>query len=144
MSGYILLAVRIGIAVALYAFLGWAIFTLWKTLNSQARAAAKTSFPRLALVPVGASLTSRYDISAHDAIIGRDPTCSLCLDDITISGQHARVYFEMKQWWLQDLASTNGTYLNDELVTDPVVLAEGDRLRFGKVDFQVSMIKPTP
>jgi pSer/pThr/pTyr-binding forkhead associated (FHA) protein len=62
------------------------------------------------------------------------------LEEKTISARHARLYYEMAQWWAEDLHSTNGTFLNDELIASPMVLTSGDHLRCGEAIFEISII----
>lgn len=50
-------------------------------------------------------------------IIGRDESSDLCIDDTRVSREHARVYFEDDHWWIRDLASRNGTFINGESIT---------------------------
>jgi hypothetical protein len=65
--------------------------------------------------------------------VGRSPGCSISLpDDTFVSQVHARVFHRGGEWWLEDLGSTNGTYLNDERVRSAVVVRSGDRLQFGQ------------
>jgi pSer/pThr/pTyr-binding forkhead associated (FHA) protein len=74
-------------------------------------------------------------------ILGRDAACDYPIDDQTISSKHAQLSFHHQQWWLEDLRSTNGTYLNDETVTSPVVVTNGDRLRLGHLGVKVEIGK---
>ncbi|RYD04591.1 hypothetical protein N752_14555 [Desulforamulus aquiferis] len=52
------------------------------------------------------------------------------------SQDHARIIFRQGQYWLEDLGSLNKTYLNDLVVKRPTVLANGDRIRIGEVNFR--------
>jgi pSer/pThr/pTyr-binding forkhead associated (FHA) protein len=47
------------------------------------------------------------------------------------------VLFRQKQWWVEDLESTNGTYLNQVQVTTSTILTDGDKLTLGKVDITI-------
>ena len=64
-------------------------------------------------------------------LLGRNPECTLVLDDEYASGRHARVYADGGGWFVEDLGSTNGTYLAGERLTGPRPLAEGAQLRIG-------------
>ena len=61
------------------------------------------------------------------------------MDDQTVSSQHARLAYRKQQWWLEDLASTNGTFLNGEAVTTPVVITHGDELRLGHLGVRIEI-----
>lgn len=69
-------------------------------------------------------------------VIGRDRKVSLCIQDKRLSRRHAVIqYIQGQGFYLSDLNSTNGTYLNSEPVRRPVLLREGDRIRLGSLAF---------
>ena len=63
--------------------------------------------------------------------IGRAPGCHIVIDDTFVSQLHARVFHIDGVAMVEDLASTNGTAVNDLLVATAVPLKKGDRLRVG-------------
>jgi len=67
-----------------------------------------------------------------EVTIGRDPSCGCRLDDDNVSNYHARLKYHHTQWWLEDLGSTNGTLINDQPVTTPIVIVSGDEVACGK------------
>ena len=76
---------------------------------------------------------SRYDVSGG-ATLGRGDV-EIVLEDPFASSQHARITPQGGTLVLEDLGSTNGTYLNEELVTGPQPLHPGDRVRIGDSRF---------
>jgi len=139
LSTTFLLALRLLMAAALYTFLGWAFLTLWRDLKHQAGSAAKQRVPALQLTMQGqngASDTQRF--TTPEVTLGRHPSCEWMIGDETISARHARLAFHHDQWWLEDLGSRNGTFLNGEVLSDPVVLAENDQVRCGQVGFTIA------
>lgn len=64
-------------------------------------------------------------------LLGRNPECSLVLDDDFASGRHARIFEENGQWYVEDLGSTNGTYLGGQRLTIPMEVREGSRVKIG-------------
>lgn len=72
----------------------------------------------------------------RDIILGRDGSSSIVIKDTFASNQHARIFVRQGQYWLEDIESTNGTFVNEAQVKQPVVLADGDRIRVGSVTFQ--------
>lgn len=63
--------------------------------------------------------------------IGRDPSrADIVLDDETVSGAHAVIQFEQGQFYIYDLASLNGTYVNERRVQKQLLM-DGDAIRFG-------------
>jgi len=69
--------------------------------------------------------------------IGRAATCDVAVNDSYVSNQHARIYLRDGSWWLEDLRSTNGTYLNRTRVTVPTPISPGDEIRIGKVTLEL-------
>jgi len=63
--------------------------------------------------------------------IGRAPGCQLVIEDTYVSQVHARVYGREGNYVVEDLGSTNGTYLNRKKVAGPMTMQRGDRLQFG-------------
>jgi len=69
--------------------------------------------------------------------IGRAEACQIRLDDTYISSFHARIFRREDEWFVEDLGSTNGTYLNQHRVTSPAAMRAGDRLKVGKVTMEL-------
>lgn len=65
-------------------------------------------------------------------LIGRNPECSLVLDDEFASGRHARIIRAEDGWYVEDLGSTNGTFLGQYRVGDPVPVETGTAIRIGR------------
>jgi pSer/pThr/pTyr-binding forkhead associated (FHA) protein len=63
--------------------------------------------------------------------VGRAPECELRLDDTYASSQHARIFGKNGSWYVEDLGSTNGTYVNEQKLAAPAMLQPGDRIRVG-------------
>lgn len=139
MSAVVLLAVRIILAILLYAFLGLIVYTQLRDLKQQSALLAARQPPPLGLCVVGDECTPARFFTRPAIILGREEACDFQLDDPTVSSQHARLSFRQQQWWLEDLASTNGTYLNGEAVSAPVVITHGDELRLGHKALRVEM-----
>ncbi len=71
-----------------------------------------------------------------ELVVGRSHRCDIVLDDPGVSRRHARLVFRDGSWVLQDLASTNGTMVNDVRV-GRCQLRPGDRLRLGTACLRV-------
>ncbi|HIZ98043.1 MAG TPA: FHA domain-containing protein [Candidatus Janibacter merdipullorum] len=65
-------------------------------------------------------------------LIGRNPECALVLDDEFASGRHARIIRGQDGWYVEDLGSTNGTFLGQYRVGDPVPVETGTSIRIGR------------
>ena len=59
----------------------------------------------------------------------------MTIPDSSVSHRHARIYHSDGEWYVEDLGSTNGTYLNEELLGGPRPLHPGDRVRIGDSEF---------
>jgi len=64
--------------------------------------------------------------------IGRSESCHVRVDDTYVSQVHAKLYAKNGAWYVEDLGSTNGTYLNDRRVGSPAEVHAGDVIRVGK------------
>lgn len=69
--------------------------------------------------------------------IGRAPNSTLVVDDDYCSVQHARLYREGDEWWIEDLGSTNGTYFDDSRLYEPARVPPGTRIRLGSTELEV-------
>ncbi len=65
--------------------------------------------------------------------IGRRATNAIILDDDFVSTEHALLAWREGYWWLSDVASSNGTYLNGQRITQPTQLNYGDQVGIGQV-----------
>jgi pSer/pThr/pTyr-binding forkhead associated (FHA) protein len=68
----------------------------------------------------------------EELTIGRAEKCHVVVDDTYVSQVHARFYANGDSYFIEDLGSTNGTYLNRRRITDPEELSRGDRVKIGK------------
>ena len=65
-------------------------------------------------------------------MIGRADKCHIVLDDTYVSQMHARIFQRDGSVMVEDLGSTNGTYLNRRRITGPTELQRGDKVKIGK------------
>ena len=78
----------------------------------------------------------RIDVD-RAVVIGRSPDCDLSISDTYLSSRHARVANDSGDLSIEDLGSTNGTYVNQELVDGRVHLERGDIVQVGGILFEV-------
>jgi pSer/pThr/pTyr-binding forkhead associated (FHA) protein len=135
MSGIVFLSLRILLALALFAFLGYVLWTLWRDLKRQDEILASRRLPPL---QVALADGSQRRFTTPEVVIGRDPACEIALEDPTVSNRHARLSYHHAQWWLEDLQSTNGTSLNGQAVSSPQVVTAGDVVRCGQVELRLA------
>ena len=139
MFGSLLLILRMLVAIILYGFIGWALWTLWRDLKQESRGSRIPKIPVLKLSLEMNEHTEVVSFSSAVISIGRDPSNDCHLEDATISAHHARLSYHHKQWWIEDLDSTNGTFLNQESVRESQVVVSGDQLRCGRLILQVEI-----
>jgi FHA domain len=77
---------------------------------------------------------AEYDL-AHGAVLGRGQAADIRLEDPFASSRHARIERQGDLLVIEDLGSTNGTYLNGDLLDGPQPLHPGDRIRIGDNEF---------
>lgn len=144
MSGEIVLILRLLAALALYAFLAWALYALWQDARKEGRALASRRAPGVCLTVArpGAETEQRYFFQS-EITLGRDPACDLFLQDDAVSTRHAQLSYHHNQWWLQDLSSTNGTMLNRTMVVMPTVVTSGDEIQCGSARLYVTLSPDT-
>lgn len=76
-----------------------------------------------------------YDL-VGEVVLGRGEDADILLDDPFASSRHAVIYEQGDVSVIEDLASTNGTYMNEELLQSPRPLHTGDRVRIGDSEFE--------
>lgn len=73
--------------------------------------------------------------------IGRSPACEIVIDDKRISRTHAKVRVDGHRVVLEDLGSTNGTWVNGLRIAEPVTLGHGDEIRFQRHKFILALLQ---
>ena len=97
----------------------------------------KQGGPVLRLV-APAELKGRAFPLGEEVTLGRAAGCQVTIDDTYASQLHARVFLRDGQVYVEDLGSTNGTYLNRRKVTGPMVVKRGDKLQIGNTVLELS------
>lgn len=73
-----------------------------------------------------------FMLEGDQITIGRDPTNSITINDAEISRRHARLTYQGGKYVLEDLGSTNGTFVNGQRLAGPRVLKSGEVVSFGE------------
>jgi pSer/pThr/pTyr-binding forkhead associated (FHA) protein len=121
--------------------------TIRKTRSERRRERVAARAPRaepkrkqlyLRIVEPSAHEGQTFDLD-DELTIGRSPGCGVPTpDDIYASTVHARLYRQKEQLWVEDLGSTNGTYVNSEKISQARRLGKGDVLQAGSTVFEVT------
>jgi pSer/pThr/pTyr-binding forkhead associated (FHA) protein len=101
-----------------------------KPKPSPVRSARST--PHQLLVTAGALAGTTLGLTDQQITIGRSDDATLVLSDDYASTRHARLFPQDGQWLVEDLGSTNGTYLDRQKVTRPTPVPVGVPIRIGK------------
>jgi pSer/pThr/pTyr-binding forkhead associated (FHA) protein len=88
--------------------------------------------PRYLIVTGGALSGMTIDLTDQQITMGRANDATLVLNDDYASSRHARIFPQDGQWLVEDLGSTNGTYLDRQKVTRPMPVPVGVPVRIGK------------
>ena len=88
--------------------------------------------PTHVLVTDGANAGERAELDAAPILIGRGSDAAIRLDDDYVSTRHARIAASGDQWFIEDLGSTNGTYVGSARITQPTTITLGVQVRIGK------------
>ena len=106
-----------------------------RSLKSVLRRPRKGSIGKLArylIVTQGPLAGARITLGDQPILLGRADDSTLVLNDDYASGHHARVLPRGEDWYLEDLGSTNGTFLDHDRVTTAVKVPLGTPIRVGK------------
>ena len=74
---------------------------------------------------------------AASMLVGRAPECDIRVSDTYASQQHARLFGRGGGWYVEDLGSTNGTFVNDQRLAAPAMVQPGDRIRVGTTTMEL-------
>jgi Inner membrane component of T3SS, cytoplasmic domain len=88
--------------------------------------------PTHVVVTEGSNVGSRAELDQAPILIGRGNDAGIRLDDDYVSTRHARIAASGDQWFVEDLGSTNGTYIGTVRITQPTTITLGTQVRIGK------------
>ena len=150
MSDSILTVLKFCLLALLYLFLMRVVWIVARELRGSASTAAAAAVPLPAPPPSGAGRVSKrrewrlvvvapetergrsYPVEG-DVTIGRGGGCAVPLTfDTFVSQVHARVTERDGSLWIEDIGSTNGTYVNGQRIAAPTKIGKGDRVQVGE------------
>jgi hypothetical protein len=128
---------KFGFLVILYLFLVWVAWSSMRDLRRGRGGVVESDrhapSDATGMYDAAAGLGGAYDLM-HGATLGRG-NVEIHLEDPFASTEHARISREGQVFVIEDLGSTNGTYLNDHPLDGPQPLRDGDRIRIGDSEF---------
>jgi hypothetical protein len=92
----------------------------------------KAKGPKTLVVTAGPLAGTRITLGDQPILIGRADDSTLVLTDDFASSRHARLTNRGGQWYVEDLGSTNGTYLDQQRVQGPLLVGPGQPIRIGQ------------
>jgi hypothetical protein len=141
-----MLLLRIVFIFLLYFFVFQVIRVMLKEMRVLAMRGAGQNAPSsdesigaLLVTDAGESNMRRGDVFDLDpvTVIGRHPRATIVVDSAFMSSEHAQLSWEQERWWVNDLKSTNGTYVNGARIRAATGIRPGDTLEVGGVKFQL-------
>jgi pSer/pThr/pTyr-binding forkhead associated (FHA) protein len=139
MSAIFFLILRFLLIIALYGFLVWAIYTMWRDLRAAGTSVQAQKAPTISLTITNTLDSQVRTFNSPEIMIGRSVAATFTIRNETVSSNHARLSYRQNQWWVEDLHSTNGTFLNEERIYMPTVVMSSDDLRCGQVNIQIQI-----
>ena len=130
--------VRILFLGLLYAFLIGVARVLLRDLRAAAREPG-AELGRLSVIASPSGEPPPGGVFGLDAVttLGRDVNNSIVIDDTFASAEHAVLTYRGRAWYVEDLGSTNGTYVNGSRVDGVAALGFGDEIQIGQVRFRL-------
>lgn len=139
----IILILRIFGAIVLLAFLALITWLMLKDLQILTGESTNVLNTRGALIIVAVQEKSVLDGTVYPLFpvttLGRSPANDIIIDDEYSSNEHARISWQDNQWWLEDLVSSNGTYINDLPINKATVITNGDLITVGETQFRAQI-----
>lgn len=140
----LILLLRVAVVALLYFFLWQVLRYVIRDLRPGGAAvssgALSSPYGQLVVLRAGQSGVSAGKVFplGPSNIIGRSlENCEIAFNDSFLSAQHARLELQGQEWVLEDLRSTNGTFVNEIEVRDPTIVESGDVIRVGRVEMRL-------
>lgn len=149
MPDQLLNLLKIFLLVLLYLFFLRVLRAVWTEINPRpaeapaggggkqralkpraAKKAGRSGQPQLRVIEPPGLRGQAYPLD-EEVTLGRAGGCQVPLEDAYASQMHARVFHRDGRWYVEDLGSTNGTYLNRRRVAGPMVMKRRDRIQIG-------------
>ncbi len=145
-ADWFLLLLRVLFAFLLYFFLYQIVRVQLReliaigTLGTAPQEPARSVVGRLTMLDGGESGLGQGTVFVlhPTSLVGRRPECTVEIDEPFVSAEHAELIHERGTWWVRDLGSTNGTFVNGQPVRVPTGVQAGDVVQFGRVKLQLS------
>jgi pSer/pThr/pTyr-binding forkhead associated (FHA) protein len=139
MNAVLTLIIRLLLILLCYIFVGWIAYLIYMDLKRMRSDRKNISSIPIKLLAKTDDRSQEKTFQKSAIIIGRDPAVDFILQDDRVSLRHCKIEYIQNQWWVEDLNSTNGTYVNDSLLNTRIVLMNNDQLRLGNIEIDVQI-----
>lgn len=139
MSANVGFALRVAMFVCLYLFLFLALRIIWKSVTQKDPRVSNIPVPTLQIFSSEMAESTESTFTSAEVLIGRDHECDFVINHPAISARHGRFSFHQNQWWYEDLKSTNGSFLEDLRIEEPIVIKDGDNIYCGDVQLKIKI-----
>ncbi|MDQ3937720.1 MAG: FHA domain-containing protein [Chloroflexota bacterium] len=136
-------ALRVCFVVLIYLFFFVVARALWRDLRTTIAGAGR-ALGRLVVIAAPEGSPEPGTSIPVDAVttIGRDVNNAVVLDDSFASAEHALLTFRGRAWYVEDLGSTNGSWVNGQRVESYLPMSYGDELQIGQVRLRLERARP--
>ena len=140
----LLLILRLAGAFLLFAFLALLAWLIYQDIRKATAAAVERQRQYGVLRAVNSENGATDEGEIYPLLpvtsIGRAPGNTVVLSDDFVSNEHALLMLRGQQWWVEDLNSRNGTFLNGVQLEDATIVSAGDLLTIGQTELKVEPI----
>lgn len=143
MSAIVGFSLRLALFLILYLFLYLALRIIWKSINQKEPHLGNMQIPAIQLISVDSLDGKGKVFTSAEVLIGRDRDCDFVLNHSAISARHGRLSYHQNQWWYEDLNSTNGSFLENLRIEEPIVIKDGDHIYCGDVEISIAFTPTT-
>jgi pSer/pThr/pTyr-binding forkhead associated (FHA) protein len=141
MINVVLLLLKWFFLALLYIFLIIALFIIYRDLRATRKAPTESegtieAYSKLVVLESPGEKKGETFFINSEATLGRTSGCDIIISDVSVSHKHARISKSTRGFALEDLGSTNGTFLNNRKISRPALIKPGDLIKVGKTTFE--------
>ena len=131
--------IRLSFVGLLYLFVAFVVRGLWRDLRATVATVDRALGRLVVVASPGPPAPGVGEAFALDAVssLGRDVNNSVVIDDAFVSSEHALLTYRGRAWYVEDLGSSNGTFVHGRRLAAPTSCRYGDEIQVGQVRFRL-------